>query len=268
MYHNILVPLDGSDHAARALEPAAALAREHDATVTIVSVVLPSAVESTTETIRRQAHEAGIAAPEIDIIVSHHSPVPKLVDALDEDPASVLCMSTTGRSHMGQVVGSVAEELLRIRTGPFVLVGPHCAADAFKPRGRLLVPVDGSETSTEVLPLAAAWSIAYHLEPEVVTVAEPTPEELDPALEAGAPLRAAKKLEEMIERPVPWEILHDHHPADAIVARAGTIDAAAIAMTTHGTTGLPRVVAGSVTIDVVHNAPCPVLVHRPLRFRT
>jgi len=217
-----------------------------------------------TETARDQAAAAGIESPHINIVVSHRSPVPKLIDALNDDPGSLLCLSTTGRSHFGQVLGSVAEELLRVRTGPFLLIGPHCESDAFKPRGKLLVPVDGSDASTEVLPLAAAWAIAYELEPEVVGV---TPH-IDDGPETPKHLaEAARHIEEDIGRKVPWEVLQGKHAATAIVERASAINAAAIAMTTHGKTGLGRVLVGSVTIDVVHHAPCPVLAHRPLRLR-
>lgn len=265
MYSNIIVPLDGSDAAARALGPAAALAHEYDTTVTILSVVSPSFVPSMTETARDQAAAAGIDSPHINIVVSHRSPVPKLIDALNDDPGSLLCLSTTGRSHFGQVLGSVAEELLRVRTGPFLLIGPHCESDAFKPRGKLLVPVDGSEPSTEILPLAAAWAIAYELDPEVVGVAHDA--HAAPEL-PGALAKAAQHVEDDVGRKVTWEVLHDKHAAKAIVERATAIDAAAVAMTTHGKTGLGRVLVGSVTIEVVHHAPCPVLVHRPLRLRT
>lgn len=270
MYDHIIVPLDGSDTAARALAPAAALAREYDGQVSIVSVVGPGFAESMTNTAKEQARAAGIEAADINVVVSHRSPVPKLLDALDEDPAALLCMSTTGRSHIGQAIGSVAEQLLRVRTGPFVLVGPHCTPDSFKPRGKLLVAVDGSETSHEILPLAAAWTIAYEMEPEVVTVVSSADaaQVANAGTETGTPRHAAQQLEYETERQVTWEVLHHEHPADAIVRRAEATEASIIAITTHGRTGLGRLMAGSVAIEVVHKATCPVLVHRPLRLRT
>lgn len=263
MYDKIVVPLDGSDTAARALTTAATLAAEYESSIAITAVVSPSFVPSMTENARTQAAAAGIHYPIINLVVSARSPAVQLIEALDDEPTSLLCMATTGRSHLGQVLGSVAEEVLRARTGPFLLVGPQCDPDAFKPKGKLIVPIDGSETSLDILPLAAAWSIAYGLEPEVVIHADPDGDDPQPALDA-----AAAKLEADIERPVSSLAIQGINAAEAVVARAKSSGAALIAMTTHGRTGLPRVVMGSITMDVVHNASCPVLVHRPLRLRT
>ncbi len=65
-----------------------------------------------------------------------------------------------------------------------------------------------------------------------------------------------------------WEVLHHTKPAVAIVEHAHDVGASMIAMATHGRTGLPRVVLGSVAMEIARHAPCPVLVHRPLHLRT
>lgn len=272
VYDTIIVPLDGSDSAARALPPAATLANEYDSVVTITSVVSPSFVTSMTDTVRQQAAAAGIAYPVINLVVSARSPVPRLIEALDQAPAGILCMATTGRSHLGQVLGSVAEEILRVRSGPIMLVGPRCEPNSFKPRGRMIVPVDGSETSAEILAVAATWANAYHMEPEVVAVVDPNIEakmgggHIHVGTEANLPSRVAAELAADIGSRVDWEVLHNDSVSHAIVGRAADVGASIIAMSTHGRTGLPRVVLGSVTMAVVHGAECPVLVHRPLSF--
>lgn len=51
-------------------------------------------------------------------------------------------------------------------------------------------------------------------------------------------------------------------PAAEIVRRAAQMDL--IAMTTHGRTGLGRLVIGSVAEEVLRHAPCPVLLIRVL----
>jgi nucleotide-binding universal stress UspA family protein len=52
-------------------------------------------------------------------------------------------------------------------------------------------------------------------------------------------------------------------PAHAIVAYAAGEGIDLIAMTTHGRTGLPRLIAGSVASYVVQHAQVPVLLFRP-----
>ncbi|MFV2039702.1 MAG: universal stress protein, partial [Acidimicrobiales bacterium] len=156
---------------------------------------------------------------------------------------------------------------------PIILVAPKCEPESFKPRGRIVVPVDGSETSTDILALAASWAIAYEMDPQVVTVIDPRVEAaigvpINVATEANLPSGVAAGLRTEIGRNVDWEVLHSENVADAIADRARDVGASIIAMSTHGRTGLPRVVMGSVTMAVVHKATCPVLVHRPLRLPT
>lgn len=272
MYNNIVVPLDGSDTAARALHPAAVLAHRVGATVTITSVVAPSFVSAATDRSRAQAAAADIHEPVIKLLVSSRAPAPHLLKALESDPDHLLCMASTGRSHLGQVMGSVAEELLRFRTGPFLLVGPVCEAENFSLSGPMLVPLDGSETGAEILPIAAEWVTGFGFTPSVVTVVESgsgaaAGVDFTPANEAAVPHNGSDDLSELTGAPTDWEVLHGPDVADAIVQHAKDSSASLIALTTHGRTGLARLLMGSVAMSIVHKAPCPVLIHRPLRLR-
>jgi nucleotide-binding universal stress UspA family protein len=56
-------------------------------------------------------------------------------------------------------------------------------------------------------------------------------------------------------------------PASEIVLAAGRFTAAAIVMATHGRTGLPRTVLGSVAGEVVRHSPTAVIVVRPAELR-
>ena len=261
MYDKIVVPLDGSDMAARALTPAAVLAAEHDATVVIASVVAPSFVASMTENARIQASAAGIQYPVINLIVSARAPAAQLISALDAEPDALLCMATTGRSHVGQAIGSVAEEVLRARSGPSLLVGPRCEITRFKSSGLVVLPSDGSDVANEVIPLAARWIKAHDLDPVVVSVAaanDSRPPDPDPT---------ADLLEAEAGRSVARRTLPGDNPPAAIVDYVDDSDAALVIVSTHGRTGLPRFVLGSIAMEIVHDATCPVLLHRPLRLR-
>ncbi len=270
MYDKLVVPLDGSDAAARALKPAAVLAARYDATVKITAVVSPAFVPSMTKNAQIQAAEAGIDEPNINLVVSTRPPAVQLLNALDAEPTTLLCMATTGRSHLGQVIGSVAEAIIRARTGPFVLVGPKAATPDYNLDGPLLVATDGSAAATEIIPLAAAWSTAYDMAPHVVTVSTP-----DFAYESAraANAEAAGSLRDLLaDGPHPHtptsSVIEATSPAEAIAGEASRIGASLVAITTHGRTGLARVLLGSVAMDIVHRSPCPILIHRPLRLRT
>ncbi len=62
---------------------------------------------------------------------------------------------------------------------------------------------------------------------------------------------------------VNWDVLHARHPADAIVDLAHGWPVGLLALATHGCSGWSRVTMGSVAMQVVHRAPCPVLLVRP-----
>jgi nucleotide-binding universal stress UspA family protein len=50
------------------------------------------------------------------------------------------------------------------------------------------------------------------------------------------------------------------NPAQQIAARAIDNYAAAVAMATHGRTGLVRSIVGSVAGQTMHHSPCPLLI--------
>jgi universal stress protein A len=63
--------------------------------------------------------------------------------------------------------------------------------------------------------------------------------------------------------PGTWEVqVTTGHPADAIVRTAEELEVDLIIMATHGRTGVPHMVLGSVAEKVVRHAPCPVLTLR------
>ena len=60
-----------------------------------------------------------------------------------------------------------------------------------------------------------------------------------------------------------WEVqVTAGNPAEAIVRTAAELEVDLIVMATHGRTGLPHVLLGSVAEKVVRHAPCPVLTVR------
>jgi nucleotide-binding universal stress UspA family protein len=107
--------------------------------------------------------------------------------------------------------------------------------------------------------LIAASGAAGVIEP--VPVVDPTP-----VLEAEH--EGARRYLEGIERLLGQRGLRTERvvvegPAgDAIVERATALHADLVAMTTHGRSGLGRLLLGSVADHVVRHAPCPVLLVR------
>lgn len=269
----IVVPLDGSEFAARALRPACAFAaRIADARV----LVLNCASEVVDEVQHHLDERAALFASTVDVdtcILGDAEPADGILQAVRSMPDALLCMATHGRGGLRTaVLGSVAEQVVRRACEPLVLVGPSChTALLAGERGRLLVCSDGSAFSNTVVPAASLWSDQLGLEPWVAEVVVPDEEVAFP----GQPARnrqvedASARLDELaarLETPTSAasaQVLHGTPPSRSIIAFADQLPASVIAMATHGRTGLTRTVMGSVATEVVRHAPCPVLVTRP-----
>jgi nucleotide-binding universal stress UspA family protein len=138
---------------------------------------------------------------------------------------------------------------------------------------RIIVPVDGSDLATQVIPHVEALAKAFSAQVIVLWVTPPV------STVAGMPVASEErwKAEDdelagpyltMIEQRLrdggvePTVERDDGSPAEVIVERARTLAADLITMTTHGRSGIQRVVMGSVAEGVVQRSECPVLLVR------
>jgi nucleotide-binding universal stress UspA family protein len=141
----------------------------------------------------------------------------------------------------------------------------------------ILCPTDLSESSRPAMAYAAAFTVWYgaklsvlHVVPtfdaiqippgalgESVQVVYPsTREEVLAALRRQAETMGAAAVE-------PYLVAEAGDPVGTIVDQALTIPSDLIVMGTHGRSGFNRLLYGSVTEQVLHRAPCPVLTVPP-----
>lgn len=147
MYNHLLVPLDGSEFAEKALPQAIELAQKFGSNVTLLTIVPPphlaaggfipdsaelyqrlrdaACQEAVTylETQQRRLQEAEI---NVEIKTIEGEPVAEcILDAAEESDVDTIIMCTHGRSGLQRwVFGSVAEKVLRAAHLPVVLVRP------------------------------------------------------------------------------------------------------------------------------------------------
>jgi HSP20 family protein len=140
---------------------------------------------------------------------------------------------------------------------------------------RILVPLDGSPEAEAILPLAEG--LVDRVEGDLVLLRILIPftaaamPELPSATIVEATYEAQGDVDEYLSR-LAQEIrqrgvrvqtaTRSGDPARRIIETAGEMDAALIAMTTHGRSGLSRVVFGSVAESVAREASVPVLLVR------
>ena len=255
-----VVPLDGSDFAARAIPIAAELGARFDAGLVLATVpttldsearaVLPRWLDDAASAVRTARVEVAV--------VDADDPAAGVVGLLRDRRDAGLVMATHGRGVLGTAaLGGVAQEIVRVAGVPVLLVGRACDEHPGW-RGPVLVCHDGSAAASAALTPAQVWAAALGVPIEVVHVFHP----LDVSI-AEASAAAIDTTRAVLGPDVRSHVLRSYRPADAIHDVAEEVGAALLVMSTHGRTGLARVALGSVTTEVIRTSLCPVLVNRP-----
>jgi nucleotide-binding universal stress UspA family protein len=271
----ILVPLDGSEYAARALPVAGRLARRLGADVRLLS-----AVATEDEVPARKAELAAIEVPGAEVhysVVVSRDPAGAIHVALRQTPGAVACMASHGRGRSAALVGSVATEVVARGHDPLVLVGPLVDE---RPRGRgVVAAVDDTPASAALLPIALDWAEMLDERAAVVTVAEPVPPPVrdKPVRRLFGPDGDVEAFLDNFVEPfrrqgdeltaVPW--YDPVSPAEGMHAYLREHPAFLVVVSSHARAGLARIVFGSTAAAIVHRSPSPVLVvPRPDARRT
>lgn len=188
-------------------------------------------------------------------------------------PPGLLCLATRGRGALGELLlGSVASQVVRELGQPLLVTGP-AIAPIERPWQRLLVCLDGSATADSILPTARQWARALGLQVLLVHVAYPSAGPYLGAEEDHSPTRlilqhlhgvADELRADGLEARV--DLVEDTSPARGILRASTELMADVVAMSTHGRTGLARLLLGSVATEVIRRLPVPVLVRRPQQW--
>lgn len=259
----VIVPLDGSELAERALGPAREVAAAAHAEIALMTVTADSRYEERLSYLKELAGR--ITATRPAAVVRAPDPARSIAEFGDHDDA-LLVMSTHGRGGLRRaVLGSVAAETVGMLSRPVLLVGPRCQASE-ELAGRVLVCLDGSPGAESILVPASAWCHQFELQPWLVTVVT------GPRSPSGTPLTeedAAANLERIAAR-LRDEGLHPGHEvvchdsaAGPLVALAMGLPAAIVALTTHRRADTDQPALGATAARMVHDAPCPVLLGQP-----
>jgi nucleotide-binding universal stress UspA family protein len=282
----ILVPLDGSALSEAVLPLAEALASDYEADVLLVRALQPQS--SPEGEVRAQDEAEHYLAAVVNRLTArglarvawkvwYDDPARAVVDAARHNAADLIVMSTHGRGGLSRLLlGSVAESVVRSSPAPVLLVR---GALTWTPGsiGRILVPLDGSEVSETILsfvePLAGPFDFAIDLLRVVELPPPAVAVELGQARELGELTRFAvseakrylPKVAAALEAKglrVGWAV-REGTAVEAIQRYAQERGVGLIAMTTHGRTGLGRLLLGSVAERVLRGAAVPVLLSKP-----
>jgi len=295
MYRSILVPLDGSAFGEHALPFAVSIARRAHAALHLVHVhvaagslglgVIPDPQDAEQRT-RELAYLDGLAQQVsgggkiaitttlLDAPVAHALHTYAVTHAID-----LMVMTTHGRGMLSRLwVGSVADRLIRQSPAPMLLVRPQDPAhdlDVEPTIKHVLIPLDGSASAEQILPHALTLGMLTQAEYTLLQVGELAlsgtelyGSEFDTPVRERVRARAQHYLDH-VAAGLQAEGLNVRTkvvlgwPAQDILDYAHEHEVDAIALATHGRSGMARLLLGSVADKVVRGAMAPVLLYRP-----
>ena len=258
---SIVVPLDGSDLAVRAVPVAADVARHIGARLVLMTSdwagrdrTADAYLDGIADSVGRDGVER-LTLDEPDAAVA----IDEVVDSLGD--GALVCMTTHGRGGIRwAMLGSVAEEVVTTSERPVLLVGPHCAPSWRATQGRVVLCHDGSRTAADLVTLACTWALALGQSLTVTTVIHPLDVQ-DAEHPEGLFDEVANQAQ--IAGLVPErELLRNRYVAGVLADSAASTPSALLVMATHGRAGLARVAIGSTALAVVGLVSCPVLIQR------
>lgn len=297
-YPSIIVPLDGSAMAERAIPLAIAIAQRAHSHVVLVHVhdvgvfvanapMMDSAVEDdrardmggAIRTIAdRLARDTGLV---VTAVVLRGPAAPSLVQhAIDHD-VDLIVMTTHGRSGFGRAwFGSVAERVIHAATTAVLivrasdLVHPDVTEPLFE---RVLLPIDREQSGAEAMQHARALGTAGRTTYTILTVVSAVPAMPPPYPSADMTVgdpdfehREAQAMALLERIAVPARaagaatdvrvLVHDQAAPAILAAAESTADL--IVMPTHPRGAFSRALLGSVVDKVMRGATVPLLLFR------
>jgi nucleotide-binding universal stress UspA family protein len=257
----IVVPLDGSALADRAVPVATALARPSGGRIVLLAV----ACDDRTAAMRSHLDEvaAGLTEVPVSTVVAGGREVSDaIVDVAAAHHASI-CMTTHGRGGLRwAMLGSVAEQVVAASARPVLLVGPHCAPDWTPGPGPVVVAHDGAPIGDTLLGTACAW--ARHLDTSLLLATVIHPLDAEDAARPDALFADPEARIRAHGCAVDHLVVQRHFPAGVLADLAVERKAPLVVMGSHGRHGLERLVLGSTTTTVLDLVPCPVLAAPPV----
>ncbi len=291
MFDKILVPLDGSELAEVALPYAEGLMRRLNSEMVLLCACNPdensergyylakvaNEIEQRTKTFQEKHPEIQTNNTKVESLTLNGNPPDQITDYIEENHIGLTMIATHGRSGMSRwAMGSVAEKVMRGVSMPVYLIrAKGCQAEVRSDCmvSRIFVPLDGSKHGEAVLPFIE--TLASKLNAEIVLF-QTVPKDNKPddndwievkkMADRNAKIYLRKIESNLLHKGIPVRTIVEFggNPSKEIVRLAERTRSSVVAMTTHGRSGVDRMVFGSVAEKVLRSGTTPLLlVHSP-----
>lgn len=272
MFKKILLPLDGSANAERALpwvKGYAALSKTPVVLVQVLPRIYPikgmpfgaAAGESRRylEGVERDVSALGIP---VEIALPSDPVAQAIVDTAVGAKCNLIVMTTRGASKVVRwLLGGVTEQVMRLSPMPVLVIRSQTPPPGSPRPGRILAPVDGTPFSKEALAWAERLADFHQAPVEMLHVRQETrrrPPAGRPSVEEIG-RSAARLSRELRNRGIPASFrLEEGDPAQEILKACRPTDL--VVMSSHGRAGFKHWVLGSVAEKVIHGSPAPVFI--------
>ena len=276
MIKRILVPTDGSDHAALGVRYAVGIAKQYGATLRglhvvdikllegpflrdisaslgtapyvnyqgNIALILEERGKTALEAFRKACEEAGVACETSQVT----GIVARCI--LEESDLADLIVMGRGGEHtewLEGLLGSTTEAIIRRAEQPVLVTGTDTPGAT-----RFLAAYDGSHNAKRALQTAANISTHWNMPFDVLVVAD---------LKADALVQEAQAYLETHAIEVQY-VCKQGDPGEIIVDLARESGADLIVMGAYGHSKVRELVLGSTTAHVINHAPCPLLLVR------
>ncbi|NUM79878.1 universal stress protein [bacterium] len=298
--NKILYPTDFSDHSHRALRHALFLARQYKATLHILHAVVlhgedpynPElhfpALDEVEKELEKKASERMLhmiqnsSVKDVSIVRAQErgvSPAPVILEYAVKNDIDLVVIGTHGRRGLRHLLmGSVAEEVVRMAPCPVMTVRHNGHVSETVKMDTIVVPVDFSEHSLKALSRAKEMAAVYDSRLQVLYVFDfPNYPAFYQSVEnivfdsiKRIENKSIDELKKFYAGAEGSDVKAEFHVLDGrasheIVEFASKQHADLIVMATHGLTGLQHLLIGSVAEKVVRSAECPVLTIKSFR---
>jgi nucleotide-binding universal stress UspA family protein len=279
----VLYPTDLSRTSLNAIPMAAHLAKIHGADLHMLHVYILHSLVNTDddppfpgeEEARRILEES---VPEFSWSRVFHNvrrataAAPAILGFAEAEDVDLIVMASHGRRGIRRMLlGSVAEEVVRLADRPVLVIRDTETLVAEKGFQRVLVPVDFSNHADTALRYGRELAATWNAELDIIHILErPQYSEMQypqPVNEADLRAYAEDRMKALLETHSDSEVkirsrIVAGYAADEIVSEADRLDGTLVVMPSHGLRGMERLLLGSVTERVLRRAQSPVMVLR------